>query len=69
MVKKHCLECREELEEGSMINMGLNWTNRKVFGRKFSEKVTFGAKSVVAFRCPKCGLIQQYTLDKVEEVS
>jgi hypothetical protein len=67
MIKKVCLGCKEDLEAGSMVNMGLNWSSREVFGRKLSEKLT-GSKSVVAFRCPKCGLIQQYTLDKVEEV-
>lgn len=68
MKKLVCIVCHQELEEGFMGNLGFNWRKGKPLGRKLSEIISFGT-SVIAFRCPTCGLIQQYTRDKVEEES
>jgi DNA-directed RNA polymerase subunit RPC12/RpoP len=67
IIQPKCLRCKEPMEEGYVLDQG-HWNARHVAEwikgapkRSLWKGLELGVrKQILAYRCPKCGLLEQY---------
>jgi len=66
-----CPKCDSQMDFGRMLNNAMVWTGKNSFqdSKEFFDKCVKGCEAhpaygVAAYRCPKCNLIELYTVEK-----
>lgn len=66
-IQPRCARCKESMEEGYVLDQG-HWNTRLIAQwvkgapkKNFWKGLESGVrKQILAYRCPKCGLLEQY---------